>query len=71
MIVRHLDITDLGTTAALPALSAPGRCRKGLLTNIIPDHGSDTSILIISDHQHVVPNGVTVYVEQTVVVNEL
>ncbi|MCF2589063.1 hypothetical protein [Brevibacterium sp. UCMA 11752] len=68
MIVRHLDAAELGTTIALPILSAPRCCRKGTLTNIIPNHGSHTSILIIGALQHVVPNGVSVYVEQTVVV---
>lgn len=71
MIVRHLDATDLGKTITLPTLSAPGRCRKGTLTNIIPNHASDTSTLVIGYHQHVVPNGAAVYVEQTVAVNGL
>lgn len=69
--VRYLGTTHLGATVTLRTLSAPGRCRKVTLTQIIPNHGSDTSTLIIGDHERVVPNGAPVYVEQAVAVNGL
>lgn len=62
MIVRHLDATHLGKTVTLPTLSAPGRCRRGILHNITLNAANDTSILTIGDHQHSVPNGATIYV---------
>ena len=62
MIVRHLDATHLGRTVTLPTLSAPGRCRRGILRTITLNASNDTSTLTLGDHQHSVPNGATIYV---------
>lgn len=70
-IVRFLDATHLGATITLPTLQAPGHCRKGTLMAIRPDNSTDTSTLVISDHQHQVPNGATVWVERTAEVRGL
>lgn len=69
--VRYLDATHLGATITLPTLQAPGHCRKGTLMSIRPDHGTDTSTLIISDHMHQCPNDAVVWVEQATEVRGL
>ena len=62
MIVRHLDASHLGRTVTLPTLAALGRCSRGTLHNITNHPQTDTSTLVIGDHEHSVPNAATVYV---------
>lgn len=62
MIVRHLDADALGKTVTLPTLAHLGRCARGILHTITLNATSDTSTLVIGDHEHSVPNGATIYV---------
>lgn len=62
MIVRHLNADALGKTVTLPTLVHVGRCARGTLHTITLNPGNDTSTLVIGDHEHSVPNGVTIYI---------
>lgn len=62
MIVRHLTADALGKTVTLPTLAHLGRCARGTLHSITLNTTTDTSTLVIGDHQHSIPNNATIYV---------
>lgn len=62
MIVRHLTADALGKTVNLPTLAHLGRCARGTLHSITLNTTTDTSTLVIGDHQHSIPNNATIYV---------
>lgn len=62
MIVRHLDADAIGKTVTLPTLAHLGRCARGTLHSITLEASTDSSMLVIGDHQHSIPNDATIYV---------